>query len=108
MEKPTRAYAPYFKYPPDDNPTGDIFHAEVTKVDFIRVDNFLASSQVASVFEDPYRDKRLIMEPNRDKHLEYCHEETQDLSSERSNFGIVRRLLFLLEDHKEEGMEELD
>ena len=48
--------------PPDDNPTGDIFHAEVIEVDFIGVDNFLASSQVAPVFDDSYRDKRLIME----------------------------------------------
>ena len=39
--------------PPNDNPTRDIFHAEVTEVDFIGVDNFLASSQVAPVFEDP-------------------------------------------------------
>jgi hypothetical protein len=30
--------------PPDDNPTGDIFHAKVTEVNFIRVDKFLASS----------------------------------------------------------------
>jgi hypothetical protein len=86
--------------PPNDNPIGDIFYPEVTEVDFIRVDNFLASSQVALVFEDPYRDKRLIMEIVRDKHLEYCHGETQDLSFERSNFGIVRRFLFLLECYK--------
>ena len=36
--------------PLDDNPTGDIFHSEVTEVDFIGVDNFLASSQAASIF----------------------------------------------------------
>jgi hypothetical protein len=30
--------------PPDDNPTGDIFHVEVTVVNFIGVDKFLASS----------------------------------------------------------------
>jgi hypothetical protein len=29
---------------PDDNPTREIFHAEVTEVNFIEVDNFLASS----------------------------------------------------------------
>jgi hypothetical protein len=28
--------------PPDDNPTGDIIHSEVTEVDFLGVDNFLA------------------------------------------------------------------
>ena len=67
MDKPTRAYAPYFKY----SPTWDIFHAKVTETDFIGLDNFLASSQVALVFEDPYRDKRLTMEPVWDKHLEY-------------------------------------
>jgi hypothetical protein len=48
--------------PPDDNPTGNIFHSEVTEifhsevieVDFIWVDNLSASSQVVSVFVDPY------------------------------------------------------
>jgi hypothetical protein len=83
--------------PPNDNPTGDIFHAEVTKVDFIGVENIFASSHVASVFEDPYRDKMSIMEPVRDKHLGYDHEETQDLSSEGSSFSIIRRFLFLVE-----------
>ena len=53
--------------PPDDNPTGDIFHAEATEVDFIGVENFFASSHVAPIFEDPYRDKKLIKEPVRDK-----------------------------------------
>ena len=54
--------------PPNDNPIGDIFHSEVTEVDFIGVNNFLASSQAASVFEDHYRDKKLFMEPVRNKH----------------------------------------
>jgi hypothetical protein len=83
--------------PPDDNPTWDIFHSEVTEVDFNGVDNFSASSQVVPVFVDPYRDKRLIMEPIQDKYLEHCHRETQDLSSERSSLGIVRRFFFLVE-----------
>jgi hypothetical protein len=83
--------------PPDDNPIGDIFHAEVTEVDFIGVEKFFASSHVASVFEDPYRDKTLIMEPVRDKQLGHGHEETQDLSSEGSSFRIIRRFLFLVE-----------
>jgi hypothetical protein len=69
-------------------------------VNSIGVDNFLASSQIAPVFEDPTRDKRLIMKPVRDKHLEYCHGETQDLSYERSSFGIVRRFPFLLECYR--------
>jgi hypothetical protein len=99
--------APLWRNPPEPMhltsstpPPDDIFHAEVTKVDFIGVDHFLASSQVAPVFEDPYRDKTLIMEPVRDKHLEYCHGETQDLSSKRSSFRIVRKFLFLLECYK--------
>jgi hypothetical protein len=49
--------------PPDDNPTGDIVHVKVIKVDFIRVDNFSASSQVVPVCVDPYIDKGLIIEP---------------------------------------------
>jgi hypothetical protein len=61
---------------PDDNPIGDIFHVEVTEVNFIGVDKFLASSQIALVFKDPYREKRLIMEPVWDNHQEYCHGET--------------------------------
>jgi hypothetical protein len=98
MEKPTRAYAPFFKYsPPDDNPTGDIVHAEVIEVDFIGVDDLSASSQVVLVFVDPYRDKKLIMEPVWDKHLGHGHEEIQDLSSEGSSFGIIQRVLFLVE-----------
>jgi hypothetical protein len=36
--------------PPNDNPIGDIFHVEVTEVNYIGVDNFLASSQIAPVF----------------------------------------------------------
>jgi hypothetical protein len=83
--------------PPDDNPTWDIFHTEVTEVDFIGVDNFFASSHVTPVFKDPYRDKKLIMEPVRDKQLGHGHEETQDLSSEGSSFSIIRRFLFLVE-----------
>jgi hypothetical protein len=66
-------------------------------VDFIGVENFFASSHVALVFEDPYRDKKLIMEPVRDKQLGHGHKETQDLSSEGSSFRIIRRFLFLLE-----------
>ena len=73
--------------PPNDNPTRDIFHSKVTKVDFIGVDNSLASSLAAPVFEDPHKDKRLIMEPFQDKHLEYRHGESQGLSAERRNFG---------------------
>jgi hypothetical protein len=46
---------------------------------------------------DPYRDKRLIMEPVRDKQLGHDHEENQDLSSEGSSFRIIRRFLFLVE-----------
>ena len=57
--------------PPDDNPTRDICHLEVAKVDFIGVDNFFASSLVASVCENLLRDKKLIIKPVRDKHLEY-------------------------------------
>ena len=96
--KPTRAYAPYFKYPPpDDNPIGDIFHTEVIEVNFIGVDKFLASSHAASVFEDPYKDKRLIMEPVQDKHLEYCHGESQGLSAERRNSGILRGIFLFVE-----------
>jgi hypothetical protein len=83
--------------PPDDNPTRDIVHAKVIKVDFIGVDNLSASSQVVSVFVDPYRDKKLIMEPVWDKHLGHGHEEIQDLSSEGSSFGIIQRFLFLVE-----------
>jgi hypothetical protein len=83
--------------PPDDNPTRNKFHAEVSVVDFIGVDNFSASSQVVPVCVDTYRDKGLIMEPVRDKQLGYGHEETQDLSSEGSSFKIIRRFLFLLE-----------
>jgi hypothetical protein len=37
------------------------------------------------------------MEPVWDKHLEYCHGETQDLSFEGSSFRIVKRFLFLVE-----------
>ena len=66
-------------------------------MDFIGVDNFLASSLVASIYENPLRDKKLIMEPVRDKHLEYSHGELQDLSSERSSFGILGGVLFLVE-----------
>jgi hypothetical protein len=83
--------------PPDDNPTGNKFHSEVSEVDFIGVDNFSASSQVVPVCVDPYRDKGLIMEPVRDKQLGHGHEETQDLSSEGSSFKIIRRFLFLVE-----------
>jgi uncharacterized coiled-coil protein SlyX len=83
--------------PPDDNPTRNKFHAEVSEVDFIGVDNFSASSQVVPVCVDTYRDKGLIMEPDRDKQLEHGHEETQDLSSEGSSFKIIRRFLFLVE-----------
>jgi hypothetical protein len=36
--------------PPDDNPTEDIFHLKITKVDFIGVDNSLASSLATPVF----------------------------------------------------------
>ncbi|XP_059428550.1 uncharacterized protein LOC132162320 [Corylus avellana] len=36
--------------PPDDNPTRDIFHSEVTEVDVIGVDNLLSTSLVALVF----------------------------------------------------------
>jgi hypothetical protein len=82
---------------PDDNATGDIFHSEVTEVNFIEVDNFLASSQAASIFEDPHRDKRLIMEPVRDKHLEYRHGESQGLSAERRKFRILRGIFLLVE-----------
>jgi hypothetical protein len=52
---------------PDDNPTGNKFHSEVSEVDFIGVDNFSVSSQVVPVCVDPYRDKGLIMEPVWDK-----------------------------------------
>jgi hypothetical protein len=83
--------------PPDDNPTGNKFHSEVSEVDFIGVDNFLASSQVVLVCVDPYRDKGLIIEPVQDKQLGHGHEETQDLSSEGSSFKIIRRFLFLVE-----------
>jgi hypothetical protein len=83
--------------PPDDNPTGNRFHSEVIKVDFIGVDNFSASSQVVPVCVDPYRDKGLIMEPVWDKQLGHGHEETQDLSSEGSSFKKIRRFLFLVE-----------
>jgi hypothetical protein len=62
--------------PPDNNSIGNIFHLEVTKVDFIGVDNFFASSLATTVFEDPHRDKRLIMEPVWDKHLKYHHRES--------------------------------
>jgi uncharacterized coiled-coil protein SlyX len=83
--------------PPDDNPTRNKFHAEVAEVDFIRVDKYLASSQVVPVCVDPYRDKRLIMEPVRDKQLGHGHEENQDLSSEGSSSKLIRRFLFLVE-----------
>jgi hypothetical protein len=83
--------------PPDDNPIGNRFHSEVTKVDFIGVDNFSVSSQVVPVCVDPYRDKGLIMEPVWDKQLGHGHEETQDLSSEGSSFKKIRRFLFLVE-----------
>jgi hypothetical protein len=77
--------------PSDDNPIGDIVHANVIEVDFIRVDNLSASSQ------DPYRDKKLIMELVWDKQLGHGHEETQDLSSKGSSFKIIRRFLLLVE-----------
>jgi uncharacterized coiled-coil protein SlyX len=83
--------------PHDDNPTRNKFHAEVAEVDFIGVDKFLASSQVVPVCVDPYRDKRLIMEPVRDKQLGHGHEENQDLSSEGSSSKLIRRFLFLVE-----------
>jgi hypothetical protein len=83
--------------PPDDNPTGNRFRSEVTKVDFIGVDNFSASSQIVPVCVDPYRDKGLIMELVWDKQLGYGHEETQDLSSEGCSFKIIRRFIFLVE-----------
>jgi hypothetical protein len=83
--------------PLDDNPTGDIVHTKVIEVDFIGVDNLSGSSQVVSVFVDPYRDKKLIMELVWDKHLGHGHEEIQDLSSEGSGFGIIQRFLFLVE-----------
>jgi uncharacterized coiled-coil protein SlyX len=83
--------------PPDDNPTRNKFHVEVAEVDFIGVDKFLASSQVVPVCVDPYRDKRLIMEPVRDKQLGHGHEENQDLSSEGSSSKLIRRFLFLVE-----------
>jgi uncharacterized coiled-coil protein SlyX len=35
--------------PPDDNPTGNILHSEVTEVNFIGVDKFSASSQIVPV-----------------------------------------------------------
>jgi hypothetical protein len=83
--------------PSDDNPIGDIVHANVIEVDFIGVDNLSASSQVVSVFVDPYRDKKLIMELVWDKQLGHGHEETQDLSSKGSSFKIIRRFLLLVE-----------
>jgi hypothetical protein len=70
---------------------------EIAKVDFIGVDNFFASSLVAPVCENPLRDKKLIIELVWDKHLEYSQKEPQDLSSKRSNFGILKRVLFLVE-----------
>jgi hypothetical protein len=88
--------------PPDDNPTRDIRHLEIAKVDFIGVDNFFASSLVAPVCENPLRDKKLIIELVWDKHLEYSQKEPQDLSSKSPlPCGV-------LHDHKEEGMKELD
>ena len=89
--------APLWRNPPDDNLIGDIFHLEVIEVDFIKVNNILASSQAAPIFENPHGDKRLIMEPIQDKHLAYRHRELQDLSVERSRFGMLRRVLFLVE-----------
>jgi hypothetical protein len=83
--------------PPDDSPTRNKCHSEVSEVDFIGVDNFSASSQVVPVCVDPYKDKGLIMEPVRDKQLGHGHEETPNLSSERSSFKIIRRFLFLVE-----------
>jgi hypothetical protein len=77
-------------------PQGDIFHLEVTKVDFIGVSNSLASSLATPVFEDPHRDKRLITELVRDKHLEYRHGESHGFSVDRRNFGILRGISFLV------------
>ena len=45
---------------PNDNPTWDIFRLKVIEVDFIRVNNVLARSQAAPVFEDPYIDKKVV------------------------------------------------
>jgi hypothetical protein len=75
----------------------DIFHSKVTEVHFIGVDNLLLTSFAASIFENPYRDKRLITELVWDKHIEYCHRESQGLSIERSSFVILRGVLFLME-----------
>ena len=61
------------------------------------MDNFFASSLAALVYENPLRDKKLIIEPVWDNHLEYSQEEPKNLSSERSSFGILRRVLFLVE-----------
>ena len=54
MEKPTEAYASHFKYLLlDDNTTVDILHSKVIEVYFIGVDNLLASSLAAPVYENP-------------------------------------------------------
>jgi hypothetical protein len=37
------------------------------------------------------------MEPVQDKHLEYCHGESQGPSAERRNFRILRGIFLLVE-----------
>jgi hypothetical protein len=70
-----------------NNPIREIFLSEVIEVDFVGVDNFLASSWAAPIFEDPHKDKRLIMEPVQDKLLEYCHGESQGFQLKEEILG---------------------
>jgi hypothetical protein len=73
------------------------FHSKVTEVDFIRVKNILSTSLVAKVFEDPHREDKLITNPIWEKHIENSYRKSKSLQINKSNFGVMREVLFIVE-----------